>query len=508
MKSFKFLILVWGWALPEMLLAQDLGDLWWYGRPDLAVTARAAGMAGANGSLTGDYGAVLVNPAALGGLRKAALSATLGGRVDRLQNTFLGNETVSGSFRMPLQDISLMLPYRQSLGAWKQVFGFGYSQNRGFAERLEYSGYNAYSTLLWDMAEEVNRTGYLDDTYTGPAYDAYLIGPTDTTPGASFGTVLPGAHVEQKELRERSGRQSELTFHWAANHDNLVQLGLSVGVRTLNHQWRSSYQEVDRRDSTPEFESFEYIRKLDVSGSGLFFRLGVQAQPLAWLRLGLAFSSRGRTALTERYQTLMVANFVDTANILYTLKGYSPDPDTLTPFVWTYKGSNRTTLSASVFWGRSGLLSVDYDLMGYRGMGVGAPLNEGDIDPTVPDWGKDLNREARETFRLGHQVRMGTEWVQGPAVYRMGYAWSSSPYKSELIDPAWNQSRRQFSVGFGRRFGPLMLDFAAVWQGSSMSEQVYPVQEAYLLDTKDQPVLRSTQQSYRFVAGVQYRFGT
>ncbi len=53
-----------------------------------------------------------------------------------------------------------------------------------------------------------------------------------------------------------------------------------------------------------------------------------------------------------------------------------------------------------------------------------------------------------------------------------------------------------------------MLDFAAVWQGSSMSEQVYPVQEAYLPDTKDQPVLRSTQQSYRFVAGVQYRFGT
>ena len=42
--------------LQTNLRAQDLNDLLRYGRPEWAVTARSAGMGGANGSLVGDYG--------------------------------------------------------------------------------------------------------------------------------------------------------------------------------------------------------------------------------------------------------------------------------------------------------------------------------------------------------------------------------------------------------------------------------------------------------------------
>ena len=169
--------------LQTNLRAQDLNDLLRYGRPEWAVTARSAGMGGANGSLVGDYGSVLVNPAALGGIRRLTWSATLGARSDLYQNTFLNDESWSNQFRLPLQDLSLMFPVGET-GDWDHVLGMGFSQNRNFAERIEFTGYNTNSSLLHHWADDVNRSGQWNDYGSGLAYDAGLLGPVDTTPNA------------------------------------------------------------------------------------------------------------------------------------------------------------------------------------------------------------------------------------------------------------------------------------------------------------------------------------
>ena len=488
--------------LQTNLRAQNLNDLLRYGQPEWAVTARSAGMAGANGSLVGDYGSVLVNPAALGGIRRWTWSATLGGRLGLNQNAYLKDETQSQTFRVPLHDISTMIPVGET-GEWDHVIGMGFSQNRNFAERIEYTGYNTSSSLLHHWADDINSSGQWNDYGSGLAYDVGLLGPVDTTPNALIGSVLPNAEVQQSEERFQRGSQSELSFHWSAEYQKRWSLGLTMGIRTLRYRWNSLYREEDLLNKTPDFESLEYRRRLDVTGGGVFWRLGLQGQPLPWLRIGLAYSGRERTQLEEDYRTGVVSRWV---NPTEEIKAYSPNPDTMLPFVWNYRGSNRTTLSAAVFWGKKGLLSLDYDWMGYQNMGVYQPWGGGpggvDFWGDLPDWAVELNRESRKMLRVGHQLRLGTEWIAGLTAYRMGYQWSSSPFAGGLVDPAWDRSQRRFTLGAGRRNGPWVLDVAAFLESTSFSEELYP-----LTALEAGPVLRSTQTRVGFMTGIQYRIG-
>lgn len=492
---------VWSMAI-EPAQAQDLNDLLRYGRPEWAVTARSAGMAGANGALVGDYGSVLVNPASLGGIRRWTWSATLGAQSDFYRNTYLNGETWSDQFRLPLQDISTMIPVGET-GDWDHVLGMGFSQNRNFAERIQFSGFNSNSSLLHHWAEEVNNSRQWNDYGSGLAYDAGLLGPVDTTPNAIIGSVLPYGQVQQSEERLRRGRQSELSFHWAATYQNRWNLGLTMGIRTLRYRWSSLYQEDDITQSTPDFESFEYRRQLEVTGGGIFWRLGLQGQPLPWLRVGMAYSGRERSELTEDYRTGITSRWV---NPTEEIKAYSPNPDTMVPFVWHYRGSNRTTFSTAVFWGKKGVLSLDYDLMGYRNMGVYQPWNNGpggsNFWGDLPDWAVELNRETRNSLRVGQQVRLGTEWIAGLMAFRMGYQWSSTPFAPGLVDPATDRSTRRFTLGMGRRNGPWVLDAAFYLESSSFSEELYPI-----TPFEAGPVLRSTLTRMGFMTGIQYRFG-
>jgi len=481
------------------LLAQGLNDVWLYGRPDMAVTARSAGMGGANGALTGDYGAVLVNPAALGGIRKFAIGGTMGLMINNRSNTYLNSETSSGNARVPLSDISLMIPL-SSTGSWQHALGLGYSQTRNLADQWEYSAYNSENSLLYHWVDEYNAGADLDNYGSGLAYDCYLIGPINpSNPNSAYGTVLPKAHIQQSEIRQSKGNQSEFGFHWAGSFENILSFGATIGIRGLNYDWKSTYSEKDLRDSTPDFDRFEYYRQLDVSGTGFFFRVGAQAQPLPWLRLGLAYSGRERTEISENYQTRMTSWLRDSIGP-YSLSSYSPSPDSVAPFVWNYKGSNRTTFSMALFWGRNGLLSVDYDLMGYRGMGVASQWDEFGLGYETPEWGKELNETVHRSFQTGHQLRVGTEWVQGPAAFRAGYLWSSTPFVNDLVESRWNQSRRQFSLGAGRKMGSMTLDIAAYWTQTSASEQIYPMSFP-----EQPPVLKSTRAGFGLMCGVYYR---
>lgn len=491
------------WILgSERARAQDLNDLLRYGRPEWAVTARSAGMAGANGALVGDYGSVLVNPAALGGIRRWTWSATMGAQFDRYRNTYLNGETLSDQFRLPLTDLSTMIPLGET-GEWDHVLGMGFSQNRNFAERIQFSGFNANSSLLHHWTEEVNSSGRWNDYGSGLAYDAGLIGPVDTTPNAIIGSVLPYGQVQQSEERLRRGRQSELSFHWSAAYQNRWSLGLTMGIRTLRYRWTSLYREEDRNQSTPDFESFEYRRQLEVDGGGIFWRLGLQGQPLPWLRVGMAYSGRERSELTEDYRTGVTSRWV---NPTEEIKAYSPNPDTLVPFVWNYRGSNRTTFSTAVFWGKKGVFSLDYDLIGYRNMGVYQPWGEGpggsDFWGDLPDWAVELNRETQNSLRVGQQLRLGTEWIAGLTAFRMGYQWSSTPFVNGLVDPVSDRSLRRFTLGMGRRNGPWALDAAVYLESSSFSEELYP-----LTPNETGPIMRSTLTRLGFMTGIQYRFG-
>ncbi|MFM7911671.1 MAG: hypothetical protein ACKO9W_05760, partial [Bacteroidota bacterium] len=118
---------------------------------------------------------MLVNPAAMGGIRKLTLGGTLGLVVNNRSNAYLDRETPSGTARLPLSDFSIMVPMNAS-GSWQHALGMGYSQNRNLADRWEYIAYNTETSLLYHWADEYKLGANLDDYGSGLAYDCELIG--------------------------------------------------------------------------------------------------------------------------------------------------------------------------------------------------------------------------------------------------------------------------------------------------------------------------------------------
>ncbi|MFM7911164.1 MAG: hypothetical protein ACKO9W_03205, partial [Bacteroidota bacterium] len=82
------------------------------------------------------------------------------------------------------------------------------------AERWEYIAYNTETSLLHHWADEYNLGANLDDYGSGLAYDCALIGPIEpSNPDSIWGTVLPNANIQQSEIMQSRGRQTEFSFH-------------------------------------------------------------------------------------------------------------------------------------------------------------------------------------------------------------------------------------------------------------------------------------------------------
>ncbi|MDP2187906.1 MAG: hypothetical protein Q8J69_04400 [Sphingobacteriaceae bacterium] len=458
MRKFILIAVLSTWS--GLLQAQTEIDLFRYSSMRQSPTARVAGLGGAFGALGGDIGGIPLNPAGLATFRKSTISLTPGLITQSSSGDYLGNSTSDSRSRLAMNSVGFVFAQRPSAKGtkWQQLnYGFTMNRTNNYLNAQRYEGVNTNSSLVDYFVSEANiGNEFFPEDFpfsAGLAEQVGLIFPS--IPGnyqSTFVGIVPNAGIRQTEQIRSVGNSSDYNFSVAGNYDNKLHLGAGLSLMSSNFNSTDIFSEFDHMDTIFDFKNFAYRRTLGVEMDGFLLRLGAVFQPAAWFRLGLSYESPTRYTVSEDYRVDLEANFDSVPTFA---RANSP---LFRPFVYNYRTTGRTTLSAAFLFGGKGLVSVDYDYVPYDALRVIALRND---QGSVP-WARDLNDRVALLFRSSNNLRIGGEYVVGPLAMRAGYGYWGSPYRQDVITGGGDLSQQQFSLGLGTRLDNFSLDVSFV----------------------------------------------
>lgn len=405
-------------------------------------TARFTSMGGAFGALGGDFSSLSINPAGLGVFRSSEITFTPTLDYSSVESVYYGTVSDDMKYNFNLNNLgvvfSLPLSAPVEQPGWKAInFGFGLNRHNNYNQRWTAEGFNTRSSLMTDFMNQANREGSLanlDDFSTGLAWDTWLLFEED----GQFMADLPNGNVLQHQETNASGSVREFIFSIAANYNDLLFLGATVGLPSVRYEESSIFRETDPDNESSVFNSLTYTNKFNTSGTGFNLKVGAILRPTDLIRLGVAFHTPTFYNLEDEYFSSMQSslNLADYTDFAESPKGW---------FEYELNTPMKAIGSLGLVFGNAGLVSLDYEYVDYSRM----RLRSDDYLFT------DENRVIRDNFTTQHNLRVGGEFRLDPLVLRGGYAFYSSPYKSGVNDG----QQSVVSAGLGFRERSFFLDF-------------------------------------------------
>ena len=473
-------------------------------------TARSSAMGGAYTSLGADLSSISMNPAGLGMYRSSEIGLSTNLIVSQYQNKgpLVTNGNADNNTAFKLNNIGLALNMYEGLGDVTS-FTFGFSYNR-----LADFNYNNSVTIrpdnqsltqifayqLWgipsrDIEIGSNPWGNLD-IYPNEwgailGYQTGLIGaysePQDPNWGdrydeLRFKTYYPqGIRKPAYNSGESSttlighslktiskGGVSEYNIAGGFNVLNNFYVGVSIGLNDIYQKQDILYTETyTHNDADIPANSMSYQQHTRISGAGANIKVGIIANPVGGLRVGLAIHTPTWNTITKHYSASMGTNF-DSGN-------YFQSSDT---WVYEYRFSSQPRLltGASYTFGNLGIISLDYECDFYNWMRIRVPSTERyyiDGDGNPRDEFADLKEAVKESYKPRHTFRIGAELKPTPQFsLRAGYAHQGSFLKDEnaIFNEPLPYKSYNISGGIGYRFNNyISLDLAYVFMKTDYS---------------------------------------
>lgn len=498
----KSIILALIGITPMMLMAQSAIDAYQLSQSDLKGTARFMSMAGAFGALGGDLSTLNQNPAGIGVYRSSEIGMSL--NLD-----FQGTETNSMGSIMKADQTKFTCNNFGYVGAVKldsevmPYFTWGASFNRvasfdrkyqGFIPSLNtsLSNFVANNTNGWDEGE-LNMNYY--DSYAPwlsiLAYDAYMIHPNGNS--SYDGMYQDGTRGNASfDVREK-GYVDEYSINFGGNIMNTLYWGIGFGFTDISYTSASYYDEeltgarvvntdVDGNEigtitGNGWYDLGNYQR---VKGNGFNFKAGLIFKPINELRLGIAVHTPTYYDLQhEAYAGIEysyakeVERPLGDVETIATKEGYvEVDDGYYTYYDYDLRTPWRLILSAAGVIGGRGILSMDYEYVGYNNMRV----SDADGNEYYAETG-----DIENYYQASHIIRLGGEYRVTPSFsLRAGYCYQTSPAKDVAknndifiytsgtntlgTNPAYtfDNSTQYITAGCGYRYKGFYIDMAYV----------------------------------------------
>ncbi len=458
----NILALIIGFVCASAAFAQNETDALRYSQLFPGGTARFVSMGGSFGALGGDFSALGINPAGLGIFRSSEFTITPSLNYSQIESTYFNTWEEDMKYNVNLGNVGVVFAFpvgsQVEEGGWQFVnIGLGINRHNNFNQRWIAEGYNPYSTKMASILQQANREGsvdHLDPFLTQLAWETWLIGEEDN--GGFFTDMLHG--VDQRQETNTTGSIREFVLSMAANYNDRLYLGATVGFPSISYEEENIYHEADNLDADPVFNSMTYNNSFKTSGSGYNFKLGAIVRLTNMIRIGGAFHSPTFYELRDRYRASMRSDL----NLDYdSYEAKSPEGR----FDYELNTPLKAIGSVGLVFGQSGLLNIDYEYIDY----TKTRLRSSEY------MFSDENRAIRESFTTQHAVRVGGEIRLNPVILRAGYGFYSNPYKSDVNDA----ERSIISAGFGLREKDYFIDFAYTY--SFFAEKYH----LYLLDSND-----------------------
>lgn len=501
LSGFAFLCLM-------SLKAQSPEDVLRYGYFPLKGSARQMAVGGAMGSLGGDIGTLFVNPAGLGFFKTKEWVVSPGFILNNSKANFRGTDTMIKRSGFDLGMLGVVVGFNEKGSKWaNQAFSIGFNQTANFNNNVYYKGLNNQSSYSEVFANEFKRSGLsIDDAINDPtqAYSSalalytYLVdtfrtgstGPDSLVIKSQPEVLLEkGIALQQEKRIETRGGIYELALGYAANMDDKLYLGGSIGIPFVSYTRRTFYRESDPSGITNNnFDYFQYNDTLTTTGAGINLKLGAIYKPSEFVRLGFAVHTPTFYSLTDKQKTGLTAN---TENVHNTLSMYSTkllgeegksQYSALSPWrvmvsgSYVFRETNDTRRQRAFITG-------DIEYVNYRGTRfstINDEVTEGD-----KAYYRELKSVIKDYYKSAFNFRVGGELKFNTIMFRLGGAYYASPYKEK----EFKSSIMQATGGLGYRNHGMFIDLTYVHNFTK------DVNFPYRLDTK--PNTYAVQQNAR-----------
>ena len=226
--------------------------------------------------------------------------------------------------------------------------------------------------------------------------------------------------------------------------------------------------EWDANNNIPYFNNFTFGTYLKTTGSGYNFKIGAIFKPIESLRLGIAVHSPTFYKLNDLYNSSMKSSITYLSD--GATENYSAQPDKAGVYDYEIQTPLKTILSGAYVIGKSGLISIDYEIVNYSK----AKLKNGSDGYNYID----ENTTIQNAYKTVGNLHIGGEYRLNPYFsLRAGYESYPSMYKTSYLNSSSLNSSSSYSTvsgGFGFRQGSFFLDAAIKHVMSDEYLKLYP----------------------------------
>ncbi|HZI53336.1 MAG TPA: aromatic hydrocarbon degradation protein [Chitinophagaceae bacterium] len=462
-------------------LAQVPEDVLKYSWQPTNGTARINAVGGAMGSLGGDISALFVNPAGIGFFKTGEIVLSPGFNFLNNKSSYRGTAASDNGSNFNLGASGVVGGWRGS-GRWSsKAIGFAVTRTANFSNKIYYTGKNDFSSYAEQYAAQAAASGLSLDEILGSnnvslgtrmAVYTYLI-DTATLGGNAIPDVvaLPlydqlkngGTFmVDQANTIETSGGITELAIGYAANMDDKLYIGGSIGIPIISYEKKSLLREEDATGITDNYFSFsELSEKLTTKGVGVNLKLGVIMKPAEFVRLGLAVHTPNFYSLEDRYEATMSVNTenyrtnpgTETVSSSIFTNGETPEYsyELTTPWKFMLSGSYVLREVEDVR-NQKGFLTADVEYVTYTSnkLRTSSSYDSGSEE----NYYKGVNEVIKDYYKGAFNFRVGGELKFTTIMTRLGFSYYTSPYKDKEL----KGSKMYISGGLGYRNAGFFVD--------------------------------------------------
>lgn len=511
-------------------ISQNSADALRYSMTEVLGTGRSSALGGAMGAVGADFSVIGVNPAGIAAFRSSEFVITGAVLSQSTESTLLDGgfaPNTTSNTRFVISNLGIVFASRPKHHNWKASnFAIGFNKIADFKGQFAYRGRTPGSiTDRWAQnangryPEELNPFEELLAWETGAIYDE--------DPGDQFYEtdyqLSPGAEILRRQTVKSTGGTGEIVVSYAANYNEKLLFGLTLGVPIMSFEETKDYEEEDDpvNDLVPYFNALRFEETLTTTGSGLNLKLGATYKVTKYLNLGGAFHTSTRYSLNDNFSTRLTYDYTDdNGRQVFTSPFDGPQEGTFqynmnTP--WSVvgnasyifakqespgdkkkskkKGRSRGTKKKSdepvrtIYYGFL-LAEIQYTdftkaKFDYSGRGNGDQFQfEEDL----------VNEQIRNTLSSAIKLRFGAEYALNALRFRVGTVLQQSPYVDDT------EFSTMFTAGVGYRFERVFLDLGYQHQKAEQGYIPYGVQYA------PQPFVNNKTNYNRFVITAGYKW--
>lgn len=449
-------------ALYNISMAQTPEDALRYSWLQASGTARSQAIGNANGAIGGEISTMFSNPANLGFYKSGDFVISAGSNVIKNDANYLGVNSHDNNSSAFLGTTGFVLgkPNYGNGSVRSSAFGLAINRVADFNNRITYTnkGGQLSRTSMADyfIEDAVANNGlnpYGSDLAVASGWIKDNNG--DLTSPAIDLAIASG--LEQKQSIVSNGGITELAFAGAANLNERVYVGGTIGLPILRYGVTRQYTEQDPGTSSNGFDAGWFDDDLITKGVGINIKAGLVLKATDNIRLGFAAHSPTFYSLSDSYRSSAGANLDAGSNGDKTYKSdqLAYDYNLQTPY--------KLIGSFSVLFGnihdvstQRGFLSGDVEYVNHASSKFRTTSND---DGANNGYFSGLNKAVGSAYKGAVNARVGAELKFNTIMVRLGGAYYGNPYNNIAGEKG---SITQATGGLGYRNKGFFIDLGYV----------------------------------------------